>query len=199
MRLAVRASLVAVALLGAGAAPAGAASQDQPRTEAAPLAAQSTAVRGTGGLSVAAEAASGTEEVLKADTAAAVAAANVCGSGYTISVSAARYGTYGTAYTWWNGTYSGSNTLYDRPICAVFANDTGITHHMGVRLKDNYVATADTEISVGNGVDWVASNTYRLTDVPAQGSDSQTSTVGGVHRGPIPQHPKIHVDRMEQY
>ncbi|MFE7976740.1 hypothetical protein [Streptomyces shenzhenensis] len=142
---AIRASLVAVALVGAVAAPAGAASQDQPRSEAKPLAAQSTAVSGTGGLSVAAKAASGTEEVLKADTAAAVAAANVCGSGYTISVSAARYGTYGTAYTWWNGTYSGSNTLYDRPICAVFFNDTGITHYMGVRLKDNYTATADTE------------------------------------------------------
>ncbi|MGW4669317.1 hypothetical protein [Streptomyces sp. NPDC004324] len=145
MSLAVRASLVAVALVGAVAAPASASPQDLSRADAMPLVAQSTAVDGAGGLRIAANAAKGTEEILKADVGAAAAAANVCGSGYTVSVSAMRYGTYGTTYTWWNGTYSGSNTLYDRPICAVFFNDTGITRYMGVRLKDNYTATADTE------------------------------------------------------
>ncbi|MER5401426.1 hypothetical protein [Streptomyces sp. NPDC002599] len=97
------------------------------------------------GLTMAENAPAGTREILESDTAAAAAAANVCGSGYTTSVSAVRYGVYGTTYTWWNGTYSGTNHLYDRPICAVFFNDTSYTRYMGIRLKDNYTATADTE------------------------------------------------------
>ncbi|WP_326786010.1 hypothetical protein [Streptomyces sp. NBC_00151] len=97
------------------------------------------------GLVMAENAPAGTKEILESNTVAAAAAANVCGSGYTTSTGAARYGTYGTTYTWWNGTYSGSNHLYDRPICAVFFNDSSYTRYMGVRLEDNYTATADTE------------------------------------------------------
>ncbi|MGW6395109.1 hypothetical protein ACWFR1_32435 [Streptomyces sp. NPDC055103] len=74
----------------------------------------------------------------------AAATANVCGSGYTISTGAARYGTYGTTYTWTNGTETGSS-YYDRPICAVFFNDTGYTRYMGIRLNDNYTSTPATE------------------------------------------------------
>ncbi|WP_265295583.1 hypothetical protein [Streptomyces sp. SHP 1-2] len=44
-----------------------------------------------------------TKEIIAVDASAVVATANVCGAGYTISVSAARYGTYGTTYTWTNG------------------------------------------------------------------------------------------------
>ncbi|MER5436840.1 hypothetical protein [Streptomyces sp. NPDC002588] len=75
----------------------------------------------------------------------------------------------------------------------------GVRTTVTVRNDTEDSANYYIEISVGNGVDWVASNTYRLTDVPAHGSDSQTSTIGGVHLGPIPQHPKIYVDGMEQY
>ncbi|WP_143634517.1 hypothetical protein [Streptomyces sp. 1-11] len=75
----------------------------------------------------------------------------------------------------------------------------GVRTTVTVRNDTEDSANYYIEISVGNGVDWVGTNTYRLTDVPAHGSDSQTSTIGGVHLGPIPQHPKIYVDRMEQY
>ncbi|MEU9882445.1 hypothetical protein [Streptomyces phaeochromogenes] len=97
-----------------------------------------------GGVKVDAEASAETRQIIESDTAVAIAAANVCGSGYTISTGAARYGTYGTAYTWTNGTTTGSS-YYDKPICAVFFNDTGTAHYMGVRLKDNYTATPDVE------------------------------------------------------
>ncbi|WP_018548787.1 hypothetical protein [Streptomyces sp. LaPpAH-108] len=144
MNMAIRATLVAAALVGAAVAPASAASG----SVSAPRA-QAQTVRFAGGeakgLTMAASAPKGTEAILEADPAAAVAAANVCGSGYTISTGAARYGSYGTTYTWWNGASSGSNALYDRPICGVFFNDSGVTRYMGVRLKDNYTATPDTQ------------------------------------------------------
>ncbi|MFE9903401.1 hypothetical protein [Streptomyces achromogenes] len=85
-----------------------------------------------------------TKQIIESDAAAAAAAANVCGSGYTISTGAARYSTYGTAYTWTNGKTTGDR-LYDMPICAVFFNDTGSAHSMGIRLKDNYTDTPDVE------------------------------------------------------
>ncbi|MFH8242644.1 hypothetical protein [Streptomyces sp. NPDC018321] len=85
-----------------------------------------------------------TKEIIAVDASAAAAAANVCGSGYTISVRAARYGTYGTTYTWTNGKTTG-DSYYDRPICAVFFNDTGTAHYMRLKLADNYTATPDVE------------------------------------------------------
>lgn len=73
------------------------------------------------------------------------AAANVCGSGYTISAGAARYGTNASLYLWWNGKYSGSNKLYDKYICGVLFNDTGSARSMGIRLKDNFTDTPHAE------------------------------------------------------
>ncbi|MEU6184310.1 hypothetical protein [Streptomyces coeruleorubidus] len=75
--------------------------------------------------------------LLEANTTMTAAAANVCGSGYTISEGAARYGTNATLYLWWNGKYSGSNKLYDKYICGVLFNDTGSARYMGIRLKTN--------------------------------------------------------------
>lgn len=75
------------------------------------------------GIKVDKEASAETRRLIEANSVAAAAAANVCGSGYTISTGAWRYSTYGTTYTWTNGT-SGSG-YYDKPICAVFFNDTG--------------------------------------------------------------------------
>ncbi|MEU6536861.1 hypothetical protein [Streptomyces sp. NPDC047000] len=143
MHSVLRSVVVTAAFVGAAVVPTGTASA----TGSGPAAPVSVGFADSSvtGLSMATDAAEGTKTVLESDSAAAVAAANVCGSGYTISVGAARYGTYGTAYAWWNGEYSGSNTLYDRPICGVFFNDTGAKHYMGVRLKDNYTATADTQ------------------------------------------------------
>jgi hypothetical protein len=64
---------------------------------------------------------------LQADATVTGAAANVCGSGCTISAGAARYGTNAGLYLWWNGKYNGSNKLYDKCICGVLFNDTGYT------------------------------------------------------------------------
>lgn len=96
------------------------------------------------GVQVAKDATAATKQIIRSDAAVALAAANVCGSGYTISTGAARYGTYGTAYTWTNGTTTGTR-IYDKPICAVFFNDTGVAHSMGVRLADNYTDTPDVQ------------------------------------------------------
>lgn len=85
-----------------------------------------------------------TRDIIETDTAAAIATANVCGSGYTISTGAWRYSTYGTTYTWTNGKTSGSG-YYDKPICAVFFNDTGASRSMGVRLESNYTADASVQ------------------------------------------------------
>ncbi|UQA96706.1 hypothetical protein [Streptomyces halobius] len=85
-----------------------------------------------------------TKTILESNPQMAAASANVCGSGYTISTGASRYGIYGTTYTWTNGTETG-DSYYDKPICAVFFNDTGYTRYMGIRLKDNYTATPDVE------------------------------------------------------
>ncbi|WP_030546638.1 hypothetical protein [Streptomyces albus] len=97
-----------------------------------------------GGVEVDKQASAETKRIIEADTGAATAAANVCGSGYSISTGAVRYGTYGTTYTWTNGTSTGSS-YYDKPICAVFFNDTGYTKYMGVRLRSNYTADAPKE------------------------------------------------------
>lgn len=99
------------------------------------------------GVRVDKEASDETKQIIAADAEVATAAANVCGSGYTISVRAARYGTYGTTYTWTNGKITGDNAYYDRPICAVFFNDTGSAHYMRLKLADNYTSTPDVEDS----------------------------------------------------
>ncbi|GAA2762265.1 hypothetical protein GCM10010103_13060 [Streptomyces paradoxus] len=96
------------------------------------------------GVKVAKEASAETKRIIEAEAGVAAAAANVCGSGYTISTGAARYGTYGTTYTWTNGKTTGDR-YYDKPICAVFFNDTGAAHYMGIRLKDNYTDTPHKE------------------------------------------------------
>ncbi|GHC68365.1 hypothetical protein AB0N97_05830 [Streptomyces collinus] len=83
--------------------------------------------------------------LLQADATVTAAAANVCGSGYTISAGAARYGTNASLYLWWNGKYSGSNKLYDKYICGVLFNDTGAARSMGIRLKDNFTDTPHAE------------------------------------------------------
>lgn len=80
------------------------------------------------------------KEIIAADASAAAAAANVCGTDYTISAGAARYGANASLYLWWNGKYSGSNKLYDKYICGVLFNDTGYTANMGIRLRTNYTA-----------------------------------------------------------
>ncbi len=143
MRTALRVCVAAVAMLGfMTTAPYASAAESGANT---PLETVQFAGGQGEGLAMAANAPEGTKEILESNAVAAAAAANVCGSGYTVSTGAARYGTYGTAYTWWNNTYSGTNHLYDRPICAVFFNDLGSTRYMGVRLADNYTATADTQ------------------------------------------------------
>ncbi|MET9806858.1 MULTISPECIES: hypothetical protein [Streptomyces] len=126
--------LAAVTATGASAAP-----RDEPGPQAAPK-----TVELAGGKGLRIEAAAEGRSLVESRVEVAAAAANVCGAGYTISTGAARYGTYGTAYTWTNGTTTGSS-YYDKPICAVFFNDTGTAHYMGVRLKDNYTATPDTQ------------------------------------------------------
>ncbi|MEU7717615.1 hypothetical protein [Streptomyces tibetensis] len=83
--------------------------------------------------------------LLQADAAVTAAAANVCGSGYTISAGAARYGNNASLYLWWNGKYSGTNKLYDKYICGVLFNDTGSARSMGIRLKDNFTDTPHAE------------------------------------------------------
>ncbi|MFI8216909.1 hypothetical protein [Streptomyces sp. NPDC085932] len=83
--------------------------------------------------------------LLEANPTITAAAANVCGSGYTISEGAARYGTNATLYLWWNGKYSGTNKLYDKYICGVLFNDTGSARYMGIRLKDNFTDTPHAE------------------------------------------------------
>ncbi|MER5555061.1 hypothetical protein ABT001_25885 [Streptomyces sp. NPDC002793] len=96
------------------------------------------------GVHVAEQASDETRQVIASDPKVAAAAANVCGSGYTISVSAVRYSTHGTTYAWTNGKTTG-DSYNDKPICAVFFNDTGVARSMGIRLKDNYTSTPDVE------------------------------------------------------
>ncbi|AMW15481.1 hypothetical protein A4E84_24765 [Streptomyces qaidamensis] len=100
-------------------------------------------LRGSKGLKVI-EGADG-KALLQANTTVTAAAANVCGSGYTISAGAARYGSNASLYLWWNGKYSGSNKLYDKYICGVLFNDTGSARSMGIRLKDNFTDTPHAE------------------------------------------------------
>ena len=64
------------------------------------------------GITVDKQASDTTKRIVAADAEVAATAANVCGTGYTISVSVARYGTYGTTYTWTNGKTTGSGYSY---------------------------------------------------------------------------------------
>ncbi|MFB8208288.1 hypothetical protein [Streptomyces sp. NPDC056010] len=142
MKISIGLAGVSAALLVATvAAPTASASEGTASTGSAPVA--TVNIRG---IAVDKQANDATKEIIAADAKVAAASANVCGAGYTISVSAARYGTYGTTYTWTNGKTTGSS-YYDKPICAVFFNDTGIAHSMRLKLSDNYTATPDVEDS----------------------------------------------------
>ncbi|MER5401427.1 hypothetical protein [Streptomyces sp. NPDC002599] len=86
----------------------------------------------------------------------------------------------------------------DAEVDATPADDgvlTTVTVHNDTDKTVNY----SVDISVGDGVDWVASSTFRISGVPAHGVKSQTDTVGGTHLGPVPQQPKIYVDRFGTY
>jgi hypothetical protein len=72
---------------------------------------------------------------------------------------------------------------------------TTVTVHNDTDEPVNY----DIEVSIGNGVDWIASNTFRIYGIPPGGVKSQASSVGGTNMGPIPQNPKIYIDRLETY
>ncbi|MFE1855396.1 hypothetical protein [Streptomyces sp. NPDC059489] len=135
----IRAGIAATVMLGLmSAAPVASASERPVLKAGAPI-----ATVNVDGIKVDKEASAETRRIIEANTAAAAAGANVCGAGYTISTGAWRYGTNGTTYTWTNGT-SGSG-YYDKPICAVFFNDTGASRSMGVRLRSNYTADAPAE------------------------------------------------------
>ncbi|GAA2921434.1 hypothetical protein GCM10020221_17070 [Streptomyces thioluteus] len=72
----------------------------------------------------------------------------MCGAGYNVSVYAERMPSptqrYATLYLWTNGQETGPR-YYDKPICAVLANDTGAKQSMGIRLKSNYTDDAARE------------------------------------------------------
>ncbi|WP_327708897.1 hypothetical protein OG912_08930 [Streptomyces sp. NBC_00464] len=135
------AGISAALLVATVAAPAASAADGTGPTGSAPIATVNIQ-----GITVDKQASDTTKSIVAANAGVAAAAANVCGTGYTISVSAARYGTYGTTYTWTNGKTTGSS-YYDKPICAVFFNDTGVAHSMRLKLADNYTDTADVEDS----------------------------------------------------
>ncbi|MFE2974177.1 hypothetical protein [Streptomyces sp. NPDC059258] len=140
MKVFVRTGSICVALLAvAMAAPAASAAGQAELKGNAPI-----ATEGVEGVQVDKQATEETKQIIAAEPAIAAAAANVCGSGYTISVRAARYGAYATAYTWTNGKTTG-DSYNDKPICAVLFNDTGVAHYMGIRLKDNYTSTPDVQ------------------------------------------------------
>ncbi|MFJ8885279.1 hypothetical protein ACIRJR_17990 [Streptomyces sp. NPDC102402] len=135
------AGISAALLVATLAAPTASAADGTASTGGAPVATVTIQ-----GITVDKQASDTTKSIVAADAEVAAAAANACGTGYTISVSAARYGTYGTTYTWTNGKTTGSS-YYDKPICAVFFNDTGVAHPMRLKLADNYTSTADVEDS----------------------------------------------------
>lgn len=142
MKTSVRlAGICAVLLAATVSAPAASAADAADPVSSTPIATMDIQ-----GVQVDKQASDTTKRIVGADAKVAAAAANVCGSGYTISVSAARYGTYGTTYTWTNGKTTGSS-YNDKPICAVFFNDTGVAHSMRLKLADNYTATPDVQDS----------------------------------------------------
>ncbi|MEU9084675.1 hypothetical protein [Streptomyces sp. NPDC048357] len=96
---------------------------------------------------VAADASASTKTLVQANKQAAAAASTVCGAGYDQIVLAERLPDarrYATIYVYTNGQETGPR-LNDRPTCAVLHNETGSAQYMGVRLKDNYTSTPDTQ------------------------------------------------------
>ncbi|WP_327188768.1 hypothetical protein [Streptomyces xinghaiensis] len=72
---------------------------------------------------------------------------------------------------------------------------TPVTVHNDTDESAHY----DIVVSIGNDIDWVATGTFRIYGVPAHGSKSEAENVGGTHLGPIPQRPKISIDRIPTY
>jgi hypothetical protein len=140
VKTALRLGVAAMAVTGLMTTVPAASAAERP----APKATERIQTVDVNGIKVDKEATAETRRIIGADTVAATATANVCGSGYTISTGAWRYSTYGTTYTWTNGTTTGSS-YYDKPICAVFFNDSGYTKYMGVRLSSNYTADAPAQ------------------------------------------------------
>ncbi|GAA2643157.1 hypothetical protein [Streptomyces lunalinharesii] len=83
-------------------------------------------------------------QIIESNTPAATGFADASRSKYTISTGAARYGTYGTTYTWSDGTTTGPS-LYDGPNCTVFFDDISPSGHTGVRLRSSHLAEAAKE------------------------------------------------------
>ncbi|MFD6227344.1 hypothetical protein ACFWFZ_10735 [Streptomyces sp. NPDC060232] len=114
------------------------------------IAAPQAAVADTPGrhVTVAPQASASTQSLVAANRQAAAMAANVCGAGYTQILLAERLPSattrYATVYVYTNGKETGP-LIYDQPTCAVLHNETGSAQYMGVRLKDNYTSTPDTQ------------------------------------------------------
>jgi hypothetical protein len=109
---------------------------------------QASAVDGpTAKVTLAAKASAKTKSIVESNPQAAAAAATVCGAGYTQIIVAERLPDarrYATVYVYTNGTTTGPR-FYDKPTCGVLHNETGSAQSMGIRLSDNYTATADDE------------------------------------------------------
>ncbi|MFF4351733.1 hypothetical protein [Streptomyces sp. NPDC001530] len=101
-----------------------------------------------GDLTFAPKASKQTRSIVAAKPSVAASASTVCGAGYTKIITAKRLPSdstrYATVYVYTNGTTTG-DLIYDVPTCGVLWNDTGSAQYMGIRLKDNYTATADDE------------------------------------------------------
>ncbi|MFI1954285.1 hypothetical protein ACH437_20920 [Streptomyces xinghaiensis] len=77
--------------------------------------------------------------------------------------------------------------------------ENGILTAVTVHNDTDESANFDIVVSIGNDIDWVATSTFRVYGVPAHGSRSEAESVGGTHLGPIPQQPKIYIDRISTY
>ncbi|MFD9099866.1 hypothetical protein ACFVZN_02185 [Streptomyces virginiae] len=114
------------------------------------FAAPQAAVADTPGrhFTVASQVSASTQSLVAANAQAAAAGATACGAGYTQIILAERLPSatarYATIYVYTNGQETGPR-IYDKPTCAVLHNETGSAQYMGVRLKDNYTDTPDTQ------------------------------------------------------
>ncbi|WP_406278140.1 hypothetical protein OHT93_36455 [Streptomyces sp. NBC_00191] len=85
-----------------------------------------------------------TRAVAAADPAAAAAAANVCGAGYTLYYAERlpderRFGTL--------FIYTKPGAAENQPVCAIFDNNTGVAKYMKIKLCSNWIADGCTQDS----------------------------------------------------
>ncbi|MBC7274173.1 MAG: hypothetical protein H5T76_36635 [Streptomyces sp.] len=78
-------------------------------------------------------------------------------------------------------------------------NEIGINVACNVTNTTDRTRNIQVQVSVGDGTDWVTSNTFEFRHVAAGETASETTVMGASHAGDLPDDPKVYIDSVVHY